>query len=111
MSGDPQGKAGARRIAAGVGRPLAIELEIDGETALGYPGESVLAALVARGEQRMRDDRSGAPRGFFCNMGTCAECTVWVRVDAGPWLRRRACLFPVQAGLIVRTRAPEPERS
>ncbi|MBT0670727.1 (2Fe-2S)-binding protein [Novosphingobium profundi] len=88
-------------------RPDRVTLRLDGADLAACPGESVLAALVASGARRLRDDREGTARGAFCNMGTCSECTVWVRKGAAAWVRRRACLVPVEADLCVLTHAPE----
>ncbi len=97
----------AVRIEAGVSRPEPVVVEIDGIAVEAYPGESLASAILASGSQRLRDDRKGAPRGMFCNMGTCSECTVWVRQGQRPWRRRRACLVPIERGLVARTREPE----
>lgn len=95
------------RVVEGIVRPEPVELMVDGRMVLAHPGESLLASFIAQGLRRLRDDRSGLARGAFCNMGTCAECTVWIRRDTGAWRRRRACLVAVVPGLEVRTTAPE----
>ncbi len=69
-------------------------------------GESV-AAAVLRSRLDFRTDREGNPRGMFCNMGTCSECTVWVARPQGDWKRLRACLTPVQDGMQISTSEPE----
>lgn len=90
------------RIVDGVTRPTPITVEIDGAMIPAHPGETLAAAMVATGIYRMRDDRSGAPRGLLCNMGTCSECFVWIAMEDG-WRRRRACLTPVEDGLRIAT--------
>lgn len=90
------------RIVDGVTRPAPITVEIDGAMIPAHPGETLAAAMVATEIYRMRDDRSGAPRGLLCNMGTCSECFVWIAGQDG-WRRRRACLTPVTEGLRVAT--------
>lgn len=82
------------------GEPFAIL--VDGEEMTAFAGETIATAMLAAGRAAMRRDRSGAPRGLFCNMGTCSECLVTVRADSG--VRRvRACLTPAVSGLRVET--------
>jgi sarcosine oxidase subunit alpha len=95
-----------KRIEEGVVRPAAVPVEIDGAPVMAHPGETVAVAVLASASRRFRDDRSGAPRGMFCNMGTCSECTVWIAHGDGPWRRLRACLVPVEPALRVRTCDP-----
>lgn len=90
------------RITQGVTRPAPIAIEIDGAMIPAYPGETLAAAMVAAGLYRMRDDRSGAPRGMFCNMGTCSECFLWIE-QGETWRRRRACLTPVTPDMRIGT--------
>jgi sarcosine oxidase subunit alpha len=40
----------------------------------------------------------GEPRGVFCNMGTCGQCTVTLLPEGR---RLRACIVPVQPGMEV----------
>lgn len=93
------------RVTHGLQRPDAITLSIDGVTVTAFPGETVAAAMLMAQQLRFRDDRSGTPRGMFCNMGTCSECMVWLARDGG-WRRTRACLTPVAPGMAVTTREP-----
>ncbi|NOW47392.1 sarcosine oxidase subunit alpha [Novosphingobium sp. SG751A] len=95
------------RIADGVTRPAPITVEIDGAMVPAHPGETLAAVMIAAGAYRMRDDRSGAPRGLLCNMGTCSECFVWIAMD-GAWRRRRACLTLVSEGLCIATQEGQP---
>ncbi|WP_159981438.1 MULTISPECIES: 2Fe-2S iron-sulfur cluster-binding protein [unclassified Novosphingobium] len=96
-----------KRIEQGVTRPAQIAVEIDGARVMVHPGETVAVAVLASASQRFRDDRSGAARGMFCNMGTCSECTVWAAVGTSPWRRLRGCLVPVEPSLRISTRDPE----
>ncbi|WP_414902151.1 (2Fe-2S)-binding protein [Sphingomonas flavalba] len=82
------------------GEPFAIL--VDGEEMTAFAGETIATAMLAAGRAAMRRDRSGAPRGLFCNMGTCSECLVTVRADGGAQ-RVRACLTPAAPGLRVET--------
>jgi sarcosine oxidase subunit alpha len=49
-----------------------------------------------------RADLEGQARGMFCNMGTCGECFVTVEAPGRPARRLRACLVPVELGMVVR---------
>jgi aerobic-type carbon monoxide dehydrogenase small subunit (CoxS/CutS family) len=91
------------RVTHNVERPDSLTLTIDGMTVTAFPGETVAAAMLMAQQLRFRDDRSGTPRGMFCNMGTCSECMVWLARDTG-WRRVRACLIPVAADMVVTTR-------
>lgn len=93
------------RVTQGVDRPDPFALTIDGVPMSAYPGETIATAMLAAQQLRFRDDRSGAPRGIFCNMGTCSECMVWLACETG-WRRIRACLTPIRAGMVVATREP-----
>lgn len=95
-----------KRIEPGVTRPAPVTVEVDGASVMAHPGETVAVALLSVA-LRLRDDRAGAARGMFCNMGSCAECTVWIAGAAAPWRRVRACLAPIEPGLRIRTTAPE----
>lgn len=95
-----------KRIEHGVTRPAPVALELDGAAVMAHPGETVAVAVLSRAP-RFRDDRSGMPRGMFCNMGTCSECTVWIAREGAGWRRFRSCLMLVEAGMRIRTVPPE----
>lgn len=59
----------------------------DGEPITAFPGETIAAALVAARRTTCRETRAGEPRGVFCGMGVCGECSVIVDGRA-----RRACM-------------------
>lgn len=64
----------------------------------GLPNESLAAALLANGIRTLRlHEESGTPRGIYCNIGHCFECRVTVNGQQGA----RACLTPVQEGMVV----------
>lgn len=88
-----------KRISAGVERPVPIAIHVDGRAIPAYPGESVAAAMIAAGITRFRDDLSGAPRGLWCNMGSCCECLVTL----ADGVRVRACVTPATDSLEVST--------
>jgi len=96
-----------KRIDKGVTRGGTIAVEIDGHRTEVYPGETVAVAVLAAHTLRFREDRGGAPRGMFCNMGTCSECTVWVTDETGRAVRRRACMTPACEGMRIFTAEPE----
>jgi NADPH-dependent 2,4-dienoyl-CoA reductase/sulfur reductase-like enzyme len=53
-------------------------------------GMSLMGAAVAHGLVHITDSDDGSPRGFFCGMGVCGECTVTLADGA----RARACMTP-----------------
>ncbi|MGI3903611.1 MAG: (2Fe-2S)-binding protein [Janthinobacterium lividum] len=78
-------------------RGLPLAFTFDGAPVRGYAGESVAAALLATGLPLLRrSPREGAPRGAFCWMGICQECTVVIDGH-----RRPACRTPVTQNLTV----------
>ena len=87
---------------AGTERGAPFTLFVDGGEVTAFAGETIATAMLADGRAAMRRDRSGAPRGLFCNMGTCSECLVTLRGDGGA-RRVRACLTPAAPGLRVET--------
>jgi D-hydroxyproline dehydrogenase subunit gamma len=88
------------------GEPLAIR--VDGQRVVTFAGETLLTAILLARGPALRVDTLGRPRGFYCNMGTCGECTVDVLTATGDRIRLRACLTPVTDGLQVMTRTPPP---
>jgi predicted molibdopterin-dependent oxidoreductase YjgC len=94
-----------QRIDAGVQRPAAATITVDGRATPAYPGESVAAALLASGHRTFRRSRRGEPRGPFCNMGVCFECVV--EIDGK---RLRACMASVVDGMIVSTSKADADR-
>jgi predicted molibdopterin-dependent oxidoreductase YjgC len=87
------------RIEDGVSRPGAVEIQIDGEPAMAFPGESLAAALIVSGHRAFRrTSRLGETRGPYCNMGVCFDCVV----EADGALVQ-ACMTPVHAGMRVTT--------
>lgn len=84
------------RIGQDSERGAPISIVVDGEPVACFTGESIAAAMIAAGITRFGRGRGGAPRGPYCNMGSCGEC--YVRVDGR---RRRACLVAAADGLRV----------
>lgn len=83
---------------AGTRRGAALAIVVDGVTLAGFAGETVATVMLAAGIARFRDDRAGQPRGLWCNMGTCGECTVTVGST-----RARACLLAATDSMVVAT--------
>lgn len=75
------------------------------ETYEAYKGESLAAALLAHGIRTLRlHEETGTPRGIYCNIGHCFECRVNVNGLDGI----RACLTPVEEGMVVKSGLPLP---
>ncbi len=92
------GDAGLRLEDVGRGRQL--QFFCDGDPVHAYAGETIAAALLAGGRRVLRRTcRTGSPRGLFCAMGVCFECTVTVDGVTGV----RACITPVREGANVST--------
>ncbi|WP_106497803.1 (2Fe-2S)-binding protein [Lentibacillus sp. Marseille-P4043] len=75
----------------------------------GLANESIAAALLANGIRTLRHhEESGTPRGIYCNIGHCFECRVTVNGQQGV----RACLTPLQEGMIIESggKLPTPVR-
>lgn len=71
---------------------------VDGEVVPAYAGETIAAALTAAGRRVFRHaPRTGAPRGVFCGIGACFECTVTVEGMG----QVRSCVVPVRPGMRV----------
>ena len=90
------------RVKHGVVRGPALTITVDGAPASAFKGETIATAMLAAGREGFRLDGRERPRGMFCNMGTCSECFVTVRVD-GKGRRLRACLTEVRDGMAVET--------
>lgn len=96
----------SRRIEHRVERGEPVSLTIDGRPVTAWAGETLAAVLLAEGITVFNRAPSGAPRGPWCNMGTCYECQVRVAGKAGDeavW--ERACIRRVEPGLAVVTGA------
>ena len=78
-----------------------IAFTLDGRACTGLEGDSVLTAVLTRGERLRESDFSEASRAGFCLMGACQDC--WVQLDSGE--RLRACTTMLVPGMQVRTGA------
>ena len=89
------------RLEHDVGRGTQVTITVDGAPVSAYEGESVATALMASGRRMFRQTRrTSAPRGLFCGMGVCYDCTVQV---AGTGMVR-SCMTPVEAGMTISCR-------
>jgi sarcosine oxidase subunit alpha len=77
-----------------------ITLIVDGEALVCAAGETIATAMLADERSSFRRDTQGRPRGLFCNMGSCGECTVTLVSDGR---RVRACLTEAADGLEIAT--------
>ncbi len=90
------------RLPRGTGSQT-VQVVVDGENVPAYLGETVATVLLALGRLTFRrTDRGHSPRGLFCGMGVCFDCLVTIDGQANV----RACLTPVQAGMVVETGGP-----
>lgn len=90
------------RIEPGSQRGQAVTIMVDGVPLQGYIGETIAGVLLAHGQRAWRRTEGGQPRGLFCGMGICFDCTV--TVDGEPNVR--ACLTQVADGMVVETEGP-----
>lgn len=89
-----------RRIEGAVDRGTPLQIEVDGQQVLAYAGETIAAALLASGKRVLRHTaKLDQRRSVYCGMGVCYDCLV--TVNGVP--NQRACMTPVQPGLLVKT--------
>lgn len=75
-----------------------ITFQFNGESYVGYEGDTIASALLANGIRTLRKhEESGNPRGIYCNIGHCYECRV--AVDGAQNVR--ACLTPIKENMNV----------
>jgi predicted molibdopterin-dependent oxidoreductase YjgC len=87
------------RIEPKTERGQAVTITVDGVPVQAYLGETIAGALLAQGQRAWRRTPQGEPRGLFCGMGICFDCTL--TVDGMPNIR--ACLTLVTDGMVVET--------
>lgn len=73
-----------------------VEIFVDGRAVQVVEGECLATALAAAGVVRLGWSPGGRPRGAWCLMGACQQCTV--QVDG---TLQQTCMLPVRAGLSV----------
>lgn len=72
-----------------------VTFSFNGETFRGVEGQSIAAALMARGVRELRKTRfDDEPRLIFCGIGICFDCVVVVDGVAN----QRACLVEITDG-------------
>ena len=72
-----------------------VTFSFNGETFRGVEGQSIAAALMARGVRELRKTRfDDEPRLIFCGIGICFDCVVVVEGVAN----QRACLVEITDG-------------
>jgi aerobic-type carbon monoxide dehydrogenase small subunit (CoxS/CutS family) len=76
-------------------RGTPIHFKFDGEPVDAFDGETVATALWARGIRAWEGGRT-----YFCAMGVCQQCAVWI-----DGMRVEACRTIARAGLDVRSGA------
>lgn len=79
-----------------------VEIIVDGRAVGADEGASVAATLLAAGRRAWRATPSGQPRGVFCGIGMCFDCTATIDGVAGV----RTCVTTVQPGMRVSTDGP-----
>jgi aerobic-type carbon monoxide dehydrogenase small subunit (CoxS/CutS family) len=90
------------RLNTNTQRGPAVTITVDGRPLQAHLGETVAGALLASGQRAWRRTAQGEPRGLFCGMGICFDCTL--TVDGAPNVR--ACLTPVSDGMEISTGLP-----
>lgn len=92
------------RLDGAITRGREVEICVDGEALLAFEGETVAAALLAAGQRTLRSTaRREEPRGMYCGIGVCFDCTM--TIDGRPNVR--ACQTPVRAGMQVQSQVGE----
>ena len=77
-----------------------VEIIVDGVAINAYEGEPILAALLANNIKVNRYTmKKHEPRGLFCGIGQCSDCSMVVNGQANV----RTCITPVKAGMIIKT--------
>lgn len=95
------------RIIDQIERGAPLTISVDGEPLAGFDGETVAALMLAAGRTAFRVDGRGHPRGLYCNMGTCCECTVMLHGEKEATMLR-ACLLPARDGQRITTGTATP---
>ena len=83
-----------------------VNFQFDDVTYQAIENESLAAALLANDVRTIRlHEKSGNPRGIYCNIGDCFECRVTVNGKSGV----RACLTCVEEDMVVESGKIIPE--
>lgn len=93
------------RLIGGIVPGPTVGFSFNGAAVEGFEGEGLAAALMRAGIRATRTTAGGGePRGYYCGMGVCWECTVEVEGIG----MVRGCMFPVREGLVVRSPSVRP---
>lgn len=77
-----------------------VDITVNGKIIKAHEGEPILAALLAAGIKVNRYTvKKHEPRGLFCGIGQCSDCSMIVDGQANV----RTCITPVKAGMVVET--------
>jgi predicted molibdopterin-dependent oxidoreductase YjgC len=77
-----------------------VSVTVDGQSRELPEGMMLAPALASIGVRVLRQSpRAGAPRGAFCLMGACQECTIHVDGTLA-----QACMTSVRAGMKIELR-------
>ena len=82
-----------------------LEFSIDGSSASGLEGDTLLVAVLHRTDRLRLSEFGDGPRSGFCLMGACQDCWMWTEEGE----RLRACTTPLKQGMRVLTRLPDRE--
>lgn len=93
----------AHRIEHDVERGRKIAIYVNGLPVECFEGETLAVALIGAGVLQMNRRGGVRLRAPYCNMGACFDCLIAVKNEQGRFIRRRACMAPVQDGMKVRT--------
>ncbi len=75
-----------------------VKFTFDGREMTGYEGETIAAALTANGVRDFRESiKLQHPRGFFCAIGRCANCSMVV--DGVP--NTKVCVIPLKGNMKI----------
>lgn len=76
-----------------------LRFRFNGQDISAHPGETIASALMRAGVQVLRHTRiEDQPRGYFCGMGICWECAVFVEGTGVV----RSCGEPARDGMVIR---------
>ncbi|HLR25061.1 MAG TPA: (2Fe-2S)-binding protein [Fodinibius sp.] len=83
-----------------------ISFTFDGNLYKGHKGDTIASALLAQGIRQLRvHEKSGRPKGIYCNIGHCFECRVTVDGKTGT----RACMTEISEGMVVESGKVMPD--
>ncbi|MCR5250534.1 MAG: (2Fe-2S)-binding protein [Lachnospiraceae bacterium] len=77
-----------------------VKITVDDKEIEAYEGEPILSALLASGIKINRYTvKKHEPRGLFCGIGQCSDCSMVVDGKANV----RTCITPVKEGMVIKT--------